>query len=397
MRLNKNRNVYHAMNKGVFVSTVIMLASSYLILKIMADGLGIFFATAVGLFAGLIIGLSTQYYTSKYQKPTQSIAFASTTGAGTTVIAGIYVGMMSTIIPILTIGFSMFFSYYFGGIYGVAISAVGMLSTLGITLAAETYGAVADNAQGLAEMAGLSKKTLKNTTELDSIGNTTAAIGKGFAIGSAALTSIVLFIEYVRSSGITSIDVVKPEVILGLFIGGLLPFVFCALLMSSVGKAASKIVEEVRRQFKTIKGLMKGKAKPDVEKCIEISTKAALHHMAIPGILIVSVPILVGLLLGKEALGGVLVGKTVVGFLLAVFMSNAGGSWDNAKKYIEAGNLGGKGSDAHKAAIVGDTVGDPMKDTAGPSLNILLKLMAITSVVFVPLFVKYGGLLLRFL
>lgn len=387
VRLTEGRSVYYAMNKGVFVSSLLMLIGSFFIINTTGLGMGIFFAAAIGLFAGLVIGFSTQYYTSKYQKPTQSIAFASTTGAGTTVIAGISIGMISTIIPVLTIGFSMLISYYFGGIYGVAIAAVGMLSTLGITLAAETYGAVADNAQGIAEMAGLGKKTLENTTELDSIGNTTAAIGKGFAIGSAALTSIVLYIEYVRASGIESIDVVKPEVILGLFIGGLLPFVFCALLMGSVGKAASKIVEEARRQFKTIKGLMQGKAKPDVDKCIEISTHAALYHMAIPGMLIILVPIATGLFLGKEALGGVLVGKTVVGFLLAVFMANSGGAWDNAKKYIEAGNYGGKGSDAHKASVIGDTVGDPFKDTAGPSLNILMKLMSIVAIVFVPLFV----------
>ena len=387
VRVREGKSVYYAMNKGIFASSLLMLIGSYFLIRMANEGLGIFFASSIGLFAGLVIGLSTQYYTSKYQKPTQSIALASTTGAGTTLIEGMSVGMFSTIIPVLTVGFSMLLSYYFAGIYGIAIAAVGMLSTLGITLAAETYGAVADNAQGIAEMAGLGKKTLDNTTELDSIGNTTAAIGKGFAIGSAALTSIVLYIEYVRASGIGSIDIVKPEVILGLFIGGLLPFVFCALLMGSVGKAASKIVEEARRQFKEIKGLMQGKAKPDVEKCIEISTHAALFHMAIPGMLIIIVPIFVGVFIGKEALGGLLVGKTVVGFLLAVFMANSGGAWDNAKKYIEAGNLGGKGSDAHKAAVIGDTVGDPFKDTAGPSLNILMKLMAIVAIVFVPLFV----------
>ncbi len=386
VRAKEGKSASFALNNGMFAAAAAMTAGAYVVITGMLSDLSIFWATLIGLAAGLGIGLSTEYYTSKSMKPTQGIAKASTTGAGTTVIAGLAVGMWSTAIPVLIISFSMMFAYSIAGLYGVAIAAVGMLSTLGITLAAETYGAVADNAQGISEMGGLSKKALERTSELDSIGNTTAAIGKGFAIGSAALTSVVLFIQYVQAVGISSINAVKPEVIVGLFIGGLLPFVFCAMLMTSVGKAAGKIVEEARRQFREIKGLMQGKAKPDVEKCIAISTHAALTNMAIPGIMIVIIPIAVGLTLGPEALGGLLVGKTVVGFLLALFMANAGGAWDNAKKYIEAGNYGGKGSDAHKAAVVGDTVGDPFKDTAGPSLNILMKLTAIVSIVFVPLF-----------
>ncbi|MEK6876002.1 MAG: sodium/proton-translocating pyrophosphatase, partial [Nanoarchaeota archaeon] len=268
---------------------------------------------------------------------------------------------------------------------------VGMLSTLGITLATDTYGPVADNAAGIAQMAGMGKKTRERAEALDAIGNTTAAIGKGFAIGSAALTSLVLyvtFVEVLRAKGISLVlDVTNPKVLVGIFLGGLLPFIFAALLMTAVGKTAIKIVNEVRRQFKEIKGLMQGKAKPDYERCIQISTDGALREMIVPGLIAVIAPIAVGVLLGAEALGGLLVGKTVVGFLMAVFMANAGGAWDNAKKYIEEGNFGGKGSDAHKAAVVGDTVGDPFKDTAGPAMNILIKLMGIVALVFVPLFI----------
>jgi K(+)-stimulated pyrophosphate-energized sodium pump len=386
VRVKEGKSIFHALNKGVFAASLAMAAASYFIINGLLGDMSVFWATLLGLIGGVIMGLSTEYYTSKNQRPTQGIAKASTTGAGTALIEGIAVGMRSTIIPLLVVGFTMMVSFNISGLYGVAIAAVGMLSTLGIMLAAETYGAVADNAAGLSEMGRLGKKTRERTEELDAIGNTTAAIGKGFAIGSAALTSVVLFIDYIHATGLKGIDASQPDVILGLLIGGLLPYVFCSLLMTSVGKAAQKMVEEARRQFHTIKGLMQGKAKPDVQKCIAISTEAALYNMALPGVLIITIPIVVGLTLGVGALGGMLVGSMVTGFLMAVFMANAGGAWDNAKKYIEAGNFGGKGSDAHKAAVVGDTVGDPFKDTAGPSLNILMKLMSIVSIVFVPLF-----------
>ena len=387
VRIGKKSNLYAAINRGMYSAAGIMLIGAYFIIDWMVNDVNIFYAVLFGLGAGVIIGMSTEYYTSSKRRPTRAIAEAAKTGAATDLIEGLAVGMWSTIIPVLAVCFAILASYHFGGLYGVAIASVGMLSTLGITLAADSYGPVADNAAGISQMAGLGKEVRKRTESLDAVGNTTAAIGKGFAIGSAALTSLVLYVGFAEVTGIKIINVANPTVIVGLFIGGLLPFVFCALLMEAVGKAAFKMIEEVRRQFKHVKGIMTGKAEPDYEKCIAISTHAALQQMIVPGLLAVIAPILVGFVLGAEALGGLLVGKSVVGFLLAVFMTNSGGAFDNAKKYIEEGKFGGKGSFAHKAAVVGDTVGDPFKDTAGPSLNILIKLMSIIALVFVPLFI----------
>ena len=394
VKAGKKEKLTSALNTGIFAASVIMAVLSFFLIKFMTNNLGIFWATLAGLLTGIVIGLSTEYYTSTHRKPTRSISEASKTGPATNIIEGLSVGMWSTIIPVIAVSTGILAAFYLSGgltdfrlgLYGIAIAAVGMLSTLGITLAADTYGPVADNAAGIAEMAGLGKATRKRAEALDAVGNTTAAIGKGFAIGSAALTSLVLYVTFAEVVGLEVINVTDPKVMVGVFIGGLLPFMFAALLLKAVGKTAIKMVEEVRRQFKTIKGLMQGNAKPDYNKCIEISTAGALKEMILPGLLAILVPIIVGLSLGAEALGGLLVGKTVVGFLMAVFMANAGGAWDNAKKYIEEGHLGGKGSDVHKAAVVGDTVGDPFKDTAGPSLNILIKLMGIVALVFVPLF-----------
>jgi len=384
------KNPGRALDKGIFAAAFIMAIASYFLIQYLGGGVELYYATLSGLAAGIIIGLVTEYFTSDEYKPTQSIAVAAQTGAGTNIIQGLSVGMMSTVIPVLTVSIAILLSYQFAGLYGIAIAAVGMLSTLGITLATDCYGPVADNAAGIAEMAGLGGTVRSRAESLDAVGNTTAAIGKGFAIGSAALTALALFASYTQVVGrmtgeVVTIDVTIPEVMVGLFIGAVLPFLFSALTMSAVGKAAEKIVQEVRHQFKTIKGLMQGKAKPNYNRCIAISTSGALRQMIIPSLIAVVTPIAVGLW-SVQALGGVLVGTIVTGFLLAVFMANAGGAWDNAKKFIEKGNLGGKGSDAHKAAVVGDTVGDPLKDTSGPSLNILIKLMTIVALVFLPLF-----------
>jgi len=387
VKTGKRTGPEKAINNGIFASSLLMAVGSYFVINFFSKdtGLGIFYATISGLIAGIIIGLSAEYFTSSKQKPAMSIATSSQTGAATNIISGLSVGMISTIIPVLTVCAAIIISFKFAGLYGIAISAVGMLSTLGITLASDTYGPVADNAAGIAEMAKLGPKIRKRAESLDAVGNTTAAIGKGFAIGSAALTALALFASYTQIAKIETINIVNPPVIVGLFIGALLPFVFSALTMSAVGKAAFQIVNEVRRQFRQIKGLMQGKAKPDYKKCIQISTASALKQMILPTLLAIFVPILVGLW-SLEALGGLLAGCTATGFLLAVFMANSGGAWDNAKKYIEEGNFGGKGSFAHKAAVVGDTVGDPFKDTSGPSLNILIKLISIVALVFLPLF-----------
>lgn len=385
-------NLNAALNRGIFAASIIMGAGTFILVYFMKTGLGVFWATLSGLIAGIIIGLVTEYYTTDSRSPTQELAHASETGPATVVIAGLSLGMKSTIIPVLSVCAAILAAYHFAGLYGIAISAVGMLSTLGITLATDTYGPVADNAAGIAEMAKMGQEVRERAEALDAVGNTTAAIGKGFAIGSAALTALALFSAYTtKVASITGktfiLDITMPQAVVGLFLGGLIPFVCCSFSLAAVGKAAVKMVKEVRRQFQEIPGLMEGTANPDYGRCVEISTVAALREMLIPSGITVLSPIVVGLVLGTEALGGLLVGATVTGFLLAVFMANSGGAWDNAKKYIEKGHLGGKRSDPHKAAVVGDTVGDPFKDTAGPSLNILIKLMSIVALVFVPLFV----------
>ncbi|MBI3035329.1 sodium-translocating pyrophosphatase [Candidatus Woesearchaeota archaeon] len=387
VRAKDERNLFRALNIGLYASTLFAAIFSFALVKYQNLGIGIFYAALSGLFVGVVIGLLTEYYTSNKNKPTQSIAVAAKTGAGTNVIQGLAVGMLSTFVPVAAVSAGVLVAYKFAGLYGIAIAGVGMLATLGFTLAIDTYGAVADNAAGISEMAGVGKGIRRKTELLDSVGNTTAAIGKGFAIGSAALTALALFASFTQITKIDVMSISDPYVIIGLFIGGMLPFLFSSFAMQAVGKAASGIVEEVRRQWKTIKGLSQGKAKPDYEKCIAISTRSALRQMIVPSLMAILSPIFVGYIFGLQALGGLLVGSIVSGFSLAIFMANSGGAWDNAKKYIEAGNLGGKGSDAHKAAVVGDTVGDPFKDTAGPSLNILIKLMSIVAIMFVPLMI----------
>jgi K(+)-stimulated pyrophosphate-energized sodium pump len=386
----RGKNLYAALRNGLFGAAIIFAILAFIATYYMLSDFKPYYAVLMGLIDGIVIGLTTEYFTSEQRRPAQKIAEAAQTGAATDILQGLSIGMMSTVIPIISTCVAMVVAYEFAGFYGVALAAVGMLSTLGISLATDCYGPVADNAAGIAEMAGLGEETRKRAEALDAVGNTTAAMGKGFAIGSAAITALALIFTFVEKAKEMlgreiDLNLTSPYLMTGVFIGAMLPFLFSSMTIGAVGRAAEKMVNEVRRQFREL-GILEGKGKPDYERCVKIATRGALREMILPSSMAVIIPIIIGIW-RIEALVGLLAGATASGFLMAIFLANAGGAWDNAKKYIEAGHFGGKGSFAHKAAVVGDTVGDPCKDTAGPSLNILIKLMSIVSLVFLPLFI----------